>query len=60
MTYWEQKAERSAAFLRAVHGIEEPTPDPEGQPKVNFDGGVRQSAPPESDPLADHNLFGLA
>ena len=54
MNYMDQKAERNAALLRALHGIrEEPPAGPEGFP--NFDGGARETAPLEGNPEQEHN-----
>ena len=59
MGYYEAKAERNAALLRMLHGIESEEPPEQPEDKVDFDGGVREPAPPATDPLRDHNLVNL-
>jgi len=56
--YMDEKAERNAAWLRALHGIESEEPPPESEGPPDFDGGARDSsAPVSTDPTADLNAF---
>jgi hypothetical protein len=59
MGYYEAKAERSQALLRALGHMQEESKEP-AQPegKVDFDGGVREPAL-TSDPEREHNEFVL-
>jgi hypothetical protein len=58
MGYLQDKAERNAALLRMLHGIETEEPAPqETEGKVDFDGGVREPAPPPTDPVKEHDEF---
>jgi len=49
------KAECNQRLIQSLHGGDpEPELVSESEP-VNFDGGVREPAPPPSDPEADHD-----
>jgi hypothetical protein len=55
VNYWQSKAERNRALLESLGLVqsEEPT-EPEGGPP-DFDGGVREPAPSQSNPVQDHD-----
>jgi hypothetical protein len=53
MAYMDEKSERNAALLRALHG--EPVPEIDETKPPEFDGGVREPAPAPSDPVQEHN-----
>jgi hypothetical protein len=56
VNYWESKAERNRALLQSLGLVQSEEPaEPEGPP--DFDGGVREPVPPQSNPQEDHNAF---
>jgi hypothetical protein len=59
MGYQEAKRERDLALLRMFGYIEDTELPAESEGKVDFDGGVREPAPPPADPEREHNDFVL-
>jgi hypothetical protein len=51
--YIPTKAEFNEKLILSLHGEPEPEPVTESEP--SFDGGVRETAPPPSDPRAEHD-----
>jgi hypothetical protein len=55
MGYQEQKQAWQRALIESLHGSLEAPVEPLSEGKVDFDGGVRETAHVPGDPMQEHN-----